>query len=164
MSESYGGVAEKLEPRSKQDLRLWLRLLACTNLVERDVRLRLRLHFDVTLPRFDFLAVLYRADGSLTMGDVSRHLMVSNGNVTGVAERLERQGLIRRRPWAQDRRTWHVVLTDVGRGAFERMAMEHEDWIASLFGGLSDEESARLLTLLGKLKHGLETAGRGDRT
>lgn len=156
------GVVQELSSnrRSKQDLRLWLRMLACTNLIERDVRSLLRRNFGVTLPRFDLLAVLYRADESLTMGELSHYLMVSNGNVTGLAERLESEGLISRTPWPQDRRTLHVTITSKGRHEFERMAAKHEQWVAELFEGLSDEEVDDLWRLLGTLKHGLEATGR----
>lgn len=146
--------------RSKQDLRLWLRMLVCTNLIERDVRERLRSDFGATLPRFDFLAVLYQTADSLTMGELSHRLMVSNGNITGLAERLESEGLISRTPWPRDRRTLHVALTDKGRQAFERMAVAHEQWVAEIFSGLSDGEVDDLWGLLGTLKHALEAAGQ----
>jgi len=81
---------------SKQRLRLWLKMLGCTNLVEREVRTRLRRQFNVTLPRFDLMAALERHPGGLTMGALSKHLMVSNGNVTGVVDRLVKDGLVRR--------------------------------------------------------------------
>lgn len=146
--------------RSKQDLRLWLRMLACTNLIERDVRNRFRRGFGFTLPRFDFLAVLYRADDSLTMGEISHHLMVSNGNITALSERLESEGLISRTPWPRDRRRLHVALTDKGCGEFERMATAHEDWVAEMLTGLADDEIDDLWRLLGKLKHSLEATGK----
>jgi len=142
--------------RSKQDLRLWLRMLACTTLIERDVRSLLRRSFDVTLPRFDFLAVLYRADGNLTMSELSHRLMVSNGNVTGLAERLESEGLISRTPWPRDRRTVHVAISSKGRKEFERIAVMHEQWVAEMFSGLDDEEVDDLWRLLGRLKDTLE--------
>lgn len=151
-------VAKEQPPnrRSKQDLRLWLRMLACTNLIERDVRSLLRRSFHATLPRFDFLAVLYRADDSLSMGELSRRLMVSNGNVTGLAERLESEGLISRTPWPRDRRTLNVTITSDGQHEFERMAVMHEQWVAELFSGLSDAEADDLWRLLGRLKDTLE--------
>lgn len=148
--------AQRSNERSKQDLRLWLRMLACTTLIERDVRGLLRRSFGVTLPRFDFLAVLYRADDSLTMGELSHRLMVSNGNVTGLAERLESEGLISRTPWPRDRRTLHVTITGKGQSEFERMAVMHEQWVAEMFAGLEDEEIDDLWRLLGRLKDTLE--------
>lgn len=156
MLDELGTQTPESNRRSKQDLRLWLRMLACTNLIERDVRDRLRRGFRVTLPRFDFLAVLYRVDESLTMGELSHHLMVSNGNITALAERLEAEGLIKRTPWPRDRRTLHVALTEQGASEFERMASEHEAWVADLFSGMNDEEVDALWRLLGTLKHALE--------
>lgn len=142
----------RAEPNSKQRLRLWLRLLSCANLVERDLRVRFREHFESTLPRFDVLAMLERAGDGITMGELSRRLMVSNGNVTGLVDRLERQGLIRRWPSPEDSRVWLVALTDRGRAAFETMAAEHERWVDAAFDCLSGEEVDTLLSLLTRVK------------
>lgn len=142
--------------RNKQDLRLWLRMLACTDLIETQVRERLRREFATTLPRFDFLSALYGAEDSLSMSEISHRLMVSNGNLTALAGRLEKEGLIQRVPWQQDRRTLHVSLTATGRGEFERMAAAHEHWIARMLGSLSDDEVDDLWRVLGTLKHALE--------
>jgi DNA-binding MarR family transcriptional regulator len=139
-------------PASKQSLRLWLRLYACTNMIEQRLRLFLKEKFDTTLPRFDFMAMLYRADGALSMGELSRLLLVSNGNVTGVAERLEKEGLITRRPAPHDRRTQMVSMTPAGRAAFESWAAENEKWIASVFAELSAEEMDDFMGLLIKAK------------
>lgn len=142
-------------PRSKQNLRLWLKLLSCTNLIERDIQTHLR-DTDVTLPRFDFLAVLYRAGSELNMGSISRQLMVSNGNVTGIADRLEKQGLIRRWPWPNDRRHWYAALTEEGQRVFQELAQEHEQWVAEALQGLDDHEVEQLMGLLTKLKQSVE--------
>jgi DNA-binding MarR family transcriptional regulator len=135
----------------KAELRLWLRLLTCTTLIEAEIRRRLRERFDTTLPRFDFLAQLDKADG-LTLGEVSRRMMVSNGNVTGLAERLAAEGLIERRAAPNDRRVQHVSLTPAGRRLFAGMAAAHEDWIAELFADLAPDDIASLMSLLAKAK------------
>lgn len=135
-----------------RDLRLWLRLLTLTSLVEAEVRSGLRLAFDTTLPRFDFLAALYKANGPLTMGELSRRLMVSNGNSTGLAERLAEEGLIERTRRPEDKRTQFVTLTLVGKATFESMAARHEQWIEAAFADLSDSDVATLMELLGKAK------------
>src|SRR5207342_3792621 len=98
----------------ESELRLWLRLLTCTTLIEGEVRRRLRQEFDVTLPRFDLLAQLDRAPNGMTLGELSQRMMVSNGNITGLVERLAEQGLIRRRPLPNDRRVQIVSLTAEG--------------------------------------------------
>ena len=136
----------------KDELRLWLRLLTCTTLIEGEVRRRLRERFDVTLPRFDLMAQLDRAEDGMTLGELSRRMMVTNGNVTGLAERLVAEGLVARRQSASDRRSHMVRLTDRGRRQFRKMAEEHESWIADLFSGLSQKDVESLLTLLGKAK------------
>jgi DNA-binding MarR family transcriptional regulator len=136
----------------KTELRLWLRLLTCTTLIEGEIRRRLRARFDVTLPRFDLMAQLDRAEEGMTLGELSRRMMVSNGNVTGLVERLVTEGLVTRRQVPNDRRTHRVRLTDKGRRQFRKMAQEHEDWIADLFAGLSGREIEGLLELLGKAK------------
>ena len=136
----------------KDELRLWLRLLTCTTLIEGEVRRRLRERFDVTLPRFDLMAQLDRAEEGMTLGELSRRMMVTNGNVTGLAERLVAEGLLSRRQAANDRRSHMVRLTDKGRRQFRKMAQEHEGWIADLFAGISPREVEALLGLLGKAK------------
>jgi DNA-binding MarR family transcriptional regulator len=135
------------------ELRLWLRLLALTTTIEGEVRRRLRERFDVTLPRFDLMAQLDRAPDGMTLSDVSRRMMVSNGNVTGLVERLVESGHLDRRPAAHDRRAQVIRLTELGRAEFRAMAAEHEAWIAAMFAGLGPAEVQALLGLLAKAKH-----------
>lgn len=142
----------------KPALRLWLRLLASSNLIENEVRARLRQRFDVTLPRFDLMAQLERAPEGLSMGELSRRLMVSNGNVTGVTERLVGEGLVTRVAAPADRRSQIVRLTPAGRAAFAEMAAEHERWMAGFFAGLEREELAELMRLLGRAKQSVAAA------
>lgn len=146
----------------KAELRLWLRLLTCTNLIEGEVRRRLREDFDVTLPRFDLLAQLDKAPGGMTLGELSKRMMVTNGNVTGLVDRLVADGLIARRPSPTDRRAQIVSLTAEGRRAFRAMARAHEGWIASLFADLDGEEIEWLMRLLAKIKSSTARAIRTD--
>jgi DNA-binding MarR family transcriptional regulator len=134
------------------ELRLWLRLLTCTNLIETEVRSRLRARFDVTLPRFDLMAQLDKAPDGMTLSDVSKRMMVSNGNVTGLVERLVESGHLDRRTSDQDRRVQVIRLTKLGRAEFRKMAAEHETWIADLFVDLGDKDMRELMRLLGKAK------------
>lgn len=136
----------------KDSLRLWLRLLTCANLIEAEIRRRLRVEFGTTLPRFDMLAALDRNGEGMTLGDVSRRMMVSNGNVTGLAARLEAEGLVERRLDAGDRRAFRLRLTARGAREFARQSAAHEGWIAELLGGLADAERAQLHGLLGRAK------------
>jgi len=142
------------------ELRLWLRLLTCTTLIEGEVRRRLRDTFDVTLPRFDLMAQLDKAPNGMTLGELSRRMMVSNGNVTGLAERLVQQGLLDRRPSPNDRRAQIVSLTAEGRRVFRTMARTHEDWIAEIFGELDPGEIEQLMDLLAKAKASARNAER----
>lgn len=139
------------------ELRVWLRLLTCANLIERRVRQNLRDRFDITLPRFDLLAQLDREPEGLALGEISRRLMVSNGNVTGLIERLVAEGLIDRRSAPGDRRIQIVRLTRAGKAAFDAMTPVHREWITSVMSGLDRHELATLLDLLGRLKN---SAGR----
>ena len=132
-------------------LKLWLRLLACTTQIEDEVRRRLRATFGVSLARFDYLAQLYR-HGGLKMRDLSRYLMVTGGNVTGLTDELEREGLVQRENSDTDRRAWIVTLTPSGRRTFEAMAKQHEEWILELFSGLTGPQVERLYAQLGKLR------------
>ncbi len=136
----------------KAELRLWLRLFTCKTLIEGEVRRRLRDEFDVTLPRFDLLAQLDRAPNGMTLGELSGRMMVSNGNVTGLVERLLKQGLIDRRPSPNDRRVQIVSLTAEGRRFFRSMARANADWIAEVFAGLTPQDMDGLMQLLGRAK------------
>lgn len=135
-----------------QELRLWLRLLACSQLIEKRVRTQLRERFDTTLPRFDLMAQLERHPEGLKMKELSQRLMVTGGNVTGITDQLVAEGLVERMGVEGDRRAFLVRLTPEGRETFERMAVEHEQWIVQAFEGLSPRELDQLHKLLGKVK------------
>lgn len=124
----------------KDSLRLWLRLLNTTNLIEQYVRRKLRTEFNCTLPKFDVLAELGRSEKPQTMSELSRQLMVSNGNATGVIDRLQRDGLVQRLSSEDDRRVQYISLTKTGKLAFKRMAAAHETWITELMSGLRKTE------------------------
>jgi DNA-binding MarR family transcriptional regulator len=134
------------------ELRLWLRLLTCTTMIEDEVRRRLREQFDTTLPRFDVLAQLDKMPDGMTLGELSQRMMVSNGNVTGLVDRLVSEGLIARRPAPRDRRVQIVKLTPAGRRSFRVMARANGDWISDIFTGLDAAEIDVLMRLLGKTK------------
>jgi DNA-binding MarR family transcriptional regulator len=136
----------------KAELRLWLRLLTCTTLIEGEIRRRLRESYDVTLPRFDLMAQLDKNPAGMTLGELSSRMMVSAGNVTGLVERLVGDGLIDRRAAPKDRRAQIVSLTAEGRRTFRSMARTHENWIAQIFEGLSPSEIESLMRLLAKTK------------
>jgi DNA-binding MarR family transcriptional regulator len=136
----------------KGELRLWLRLLTCTTLIEGEIRRRLREGFDVTLPRFDLMAQLDRAADGMTLGEVSKRMMVSNGNVTHVVEKLVSSGHVDRRPAPHDRRVQIITLTEAGRAQFRAMAKVHEDWVADMFAGLGPQDEAALMELLASTK------------
>lgn len=133
-------------------LRLWLRLLTCTQIVEKQVRSQLRERFDTTLPRFDLMAQLERAPEGLKMSELSRRMMVTGGNVTGITDQLVAEGLVDRVDVEGDRRAYRVRLTAKGRKLFHDMAHQHERWIIEAFAALSDKEVATLHKLLGKVK------------
>ena len=144
----------KLEqtPRRKMALRIWLRLLVSSQLIEKRVRTRFRTEFDTTLPRFDVMAALARNPEGQTMGDVSRWLLVSSGNITGIISRLVRDGLVTRTQSPSDRRSHLVKLSPKGEAAFERMSQAHENWVRDMITGVSREEMATLDELLTKVK------------
>jgi DNA-binding MarR family transcriptional regulator len=144
-------VAERPDDH-KTELRLWLRLFTCKMLIEGEVRRRLRDNFDVTLPRFDLMAQLYRAPDGMTLGELSQRMMVSNGNVTGLVERLATQGLLNRRPSPKDRRAQLVSLTAEGRRFFRAMARANGDWIAEMLADLSSNDIETLMRLLARTK------------
>ena len=136
-------------------LRIWLRLLTCTQLIERRVRSGLREAFGTTLPRFDLMAQLERHREGLKMNELSRLLMVTGGNITGITDQLEAEGLVRRAPHPTDRRAWAVQLTPSGRRQFRRMASVHEQWVIELLSGWTAEEKGQVYALLERLKRHL---------
>lgn len=133
---------------SKRRLKMWIRLLRLTRRVESELRDYLRREHDTTLPRFDVMAALYRRRDDVTMSELSRLLLVSNGNATAVVDRLEKDGLARRTPSPSDRRTVHVTLTDAGLRAFETMAAGHEERLDALFSGLDGGDLDTLRDIL----------------
>ena len=150
------------EPGGRASLRTWLRLLACTNLIETRLQSRLRQKFGTTLARFDVLAQLdarETEDGSgLTMTELSRRLMVTNGNLTGLIERLLAERLVARSVPASERRSQIVRLTPEGKRAFQRMVPQHRAWVERMFSGISPEENKQFHELIGKLKHSVQKA------
>ena len=151
-----------LETRSREDhhqsLKLWLRMLSCTVMVEAEIRSRLRAEFDITLPRFDLMAQLERHPDGMRMGELSKRMMVTGGNITGITDQLEQEKLVMRVAVANDRRAYTVKLTAAGRRAFKRMATVHEAWIAELFSGLQHEQKNTMFDLLSQVKTHLSTS------
>mgnify|MGYP000627684235 CR=1 FL=1 len=137
-------------------LRLWLRLLSCTMRVEDKIRQKLRESFGITLPRFDLMAQLERHPDGLSMGELSRRMMVTGGNITTIVDQLEKEKLVAREVGVNDRRSFTVKLTQAGRDAFTDMAIAHEAWVADLFEGLSVSQQSELYTLLGTMKKNLQ--------
>ena len=140
-----------------ESLRLWLRLLTCTQLIEKQVRGQLRTQFDTTLPRFDLMAQLERAPEGMKMNELSRRMMVTGGNVTAITDQLTREGLVERLDVLEDRRAWRIRLTLKGRNTFRDMAQQHEAWIVSAFDSLSEKEIQTLYKLLGRVKQHTHT-------
>jgi DNA-binding MarR family transcriptional regulator len=146
------------ETSHKAELRLWLRLLTCTTLIETEVRKRLRTQFGETLPRFDLMAQLERVEDGMTLGEVSQRMMVSAGNVTSLVERLVLSGHLERRTAPNDRRSQLIRLTGAGRAHFGRMAAGHEQWVAELLGDLRAKDMAATMTELAKVKTSVSRA------
>ena len=148
-------------------VKTWLRLLSCTTQIEAEIRRRLRQHFDMTLPRFDYLAQLHRfreeQPQGLRMNALSRYLMVTGGNVTSLTDELEKSGHVTRQVDPDDRRSFRIALTTRGRRAFERVAEEHERWVVELLDGLSVDEGDQLHALLGHLRLSVTRRLQGDK-
>jgi DNA-binding MarR family transcriptional regulator len=141
-----GALAEQ------QSLRLWLRLLSCTMVIEKRVQRRLADQFATTLPRFDILAALDRADSGMMMSELSRALLVSNGNVTALVKTLATDGHVSLSPSSSDKRASIVTLTQSGRRYFATLATAHHGWIEDMLGGVSTVQRELLFDLLGSLK------------
>lgn len=148
-------LASRLTRDHHQSLKLWLRMLSCTVRIENEIRSRLRSSFDTTLPRFDLMAQLERHPDGLRMGELSKRMMVTGGNVTGITDQLEQEGLVVRVQDPDDRRANSVRLTDAGRKAFAEMAAVHETWIAGMLEHLTSTEKNQMIELLDKMKRQL---------
>ena len=140
----------------KDRLRLWVRLLRASRSIEAELRERLRQEFNTTLPRFDVMAALYRAPEGMLMSDLSRFLLVSNGNVTGIVDRLVSEGLVARARRNGDRRTSMVRLTEEGSKAFAVIAAAHESWIGELLGNVREDEARQLTGMLNSFRSNWE--------
>jgi DNA-binding MarR family transcriptional regulator len=145
-----------------EDLRLWLRLLSCTVKIENHLRARLRQDFESTLPRFDLMAQLERNPQGLRMTALSERLMVTCGNITGITDQLEREGLVVRTPDPLDRRVNIVNLTPVGLKRFRVLARAHEEWIIEFLGGMTRDDKRKMFSLLQKLKQHLGSYSAGS--
>ncbi len=135
-----------------QSLKLWLRMLSCTTKIEAEIRSRLRTEFGITLPRFDLMAQLERHPEGLRMGELSKRMMVTGGNVTGITDQLEQEKLVVRVPDPKDGRAFSVKLTAAGRKAFAEMAEVHERWVAELLQDITQEDKGQLIDLLSQMK------------
>jgi DNA-binding MarR family transcriptional regulator len=147
-ADREAGVADD----GKLQLRVWLRLLTCANLIQTSIRARLRTEFDTTLPRFDVLAQLDAVGRPLTMGELSSRLMVTSGNVTALVDGMERDLLLARLAHPEDRRSTLIAMTPAGRSLFDLMSPAHQRWIDAAMAGMSRAEMTLLLELLGELK------------
>ncbi len=148
-------AAPSPESPSKERLRFWYRSFRAVTAVEREISARLRERFGVTLARFDLMSRLFAAPEGLTMGELTRQLLVSGGNTTGLVERLRREGLAGREVDALDRRIYRVRLTRAGRALFEEMAEEHEAWVNQIFEGLDPAEIRQATDLVDRLRRRL---------
>ena len=155
-------LASRLTQDHHQSLKLWLRMLSCTVNIENEVRTRLRATFGITLPRFDLMAQLERFPEGLRMGELSKRMMVTGGNITGITDQLEQEKLVARVVDPKDRRSYSVKLTPAGRRAFDEMAKVHEGWIAELLHGVTPDDKTRLIELLSHMKQQLNNTSLKD--
>jgi DNA-binding MarR family transcriptional regulator len=142
----------------RSSIRLWLRLLSCTMVMEKRVKRRFAEQFGATLPRFDVLAALDRHPKGMTMGALSSSLLVSNGNVTALVQTLLKDGHVEMSPSPADRRASIVCLTPAGRAYFAELAEAHHGWIDAMLAGLGRGEREALYNLLGSLKASIAQA------
>ncbi|PRC91757.1 MarR family winged helix-turn-helix transcriptional regulator [Solimicrobium silvestre] len=154
-SEPAIDLETRLTDEHHLSLRLWLRMLSSTVKLETEIRSRLRIEFDITLPRFDLMAQLVRHPEGLRMGELSKRMMVTGGNITGIADQLEKEKLVERVVVANDRRSFSLKLTPEGLTSFKKMAIVHEQWVEELLHGLQAEEKHMLIQLLSKVKASL---------
>lgn len=164
-----GTIEEKLEglgyearagAKDPHSIRLWLRMMTCTKQIEDEIRYRLRENFGISIARFDYMAQLYRYPEGLKMSELSRFLMVTGGNITGLTDELASEGLVTRQSSKTDRRAWMLMLTDKGKDTFEPIAEEHNQWIHELFAGLPQQDIEVVYQYLGQLRSHLTSIVR----
>lgn len=148
-------LESRLTDAHHPSLHLWLRMLSYTTRIDNEIRSRLRAHFDITQPRFDLMAQLVGHPQGLRMGELSRRMMVTCGNVTAITDQLEHEQLVERVPDPLDRRVYSVKLTAAGRRNFGRITQAHETWISELMGGVSEAEKKQLDDTLARMKQHL---------
>jgi DNA-binding MarR family transcriptional regulator len=146
------GLEGRVAANDHQALKVWLRLLSCSTQIETEIKKRLRQDFGMSLARFDYLAQLQRHPGGLSMSALSRFLMVTGGNVTGLTDELVKDGLVERVESTLDRRSYLVRLTRKGSKIFTAVAAVHESWVVEMFGGMGPAQNTQLLALLGRLR------------
>jgi len=155
--QSFPDLESRAVKGRNPDVRLWLRLLTCCHLIEGEIRTRLRTEYETTLPRFVLMAQLLNVPSGMKMSEISRRMMVTNGNITGITDQLEKEGLVERSKIPHDRRSSLIRLTPKGRRSFNKMAHSHEQWIHSLFGNLPETSHNALFQALGDLKQACST-------
>ena len=152
LGDEHIGLEARAHIDDHLDMKIWLRLLACSTQIEQQIRRQLRSRFGTTLPRFDYLAQLTRHPEGLRMNLLSRYLMVTGGNVTGLTDQLVKEALVQRMDDPDDRRSYLVTLTDKGHSEFAAMAAEHEQWLTGMFQGLPLTSKNALYEHLGHLR------------
>lgn len=157
--EAAPDLASRLTHEHHQSLKLWLRMLSCTVRIENEIRSRLRSTFGITLPRFDLMAQLERHPDGMRMGEISKRMMVTGGNITGITDQLEQEELVVRVQDPKDRRASAVKLTEKGRQVFADMAVVHERWIEELLEDVSFEDKGKLIELLSHMKRQFDATG-----
>lgn len=152
-------IVSQVPEGKRLELRLWLRLLSCNNIISAHIRKRLREEFNFTLPRFDVLAQLQRCPQGLRLGELSQRMMVTGGNLTGIVEALAADGYIRREQLPSDRRSVMVRLSKSGERQFAKMAKAHEKWLKELFSAMTSEEIGNMTRDLDTLKKSIRPGG-----
>lgn len=142
----------RLKPSACHHLRTWLRYLSCGRLIENEIRSRLRREFNTTLPRYEVMAQLEQFPQGIKMSDLSRHMMVTNGNITGIADQLVKEGLVQRTQLPRDRRSSLLKLTTKGQKQLDAMSDTHNEWVCSVFGKLSESQIDAMMSSLEELK------------
>lgn len=142
----------EIKRNGRDSLRLWLQLITLTTVVEKKIRRNFKTEFETTLPRFDIMATLERSGQKMTMGELTKRLLVSKGNVTGVVASLEKQGLLKRERDLDDKRTHYLSLTVKGRREFEAQAKAHQGWVNDYFSGMEMGELSVMVEQLSRLK------------
>jgi DNA-binding MarR family transcriptional regulator len=108
-------------------------------------------NLNLTSPQFDVIATLGSTEG-MNLKELGQNTLITKGTLTGIIDRLEEKGLVKRTTPHTDRRMFHVTLTPVGQELFEKVFPEHILFLKPYFDKLMPSQRQEILDSLKKFQ------------